>query len=303
MTTPPPHNPKQPDIEEALRQGERFLLRSDERAQMRAALLSHAAFHSTQPATSPAPAKPAVGWWRYITATVTAFSLIMVVTVSASAHQSLPGDHLYPLKVQVIEPLVVSLQNRDLSVSEQTNLLLERRLSEVKQLEETNTLSDVAAASIAEMVTAHTQVLIEEISDPRTPPSTTRDLLALDTAAALIDAHQELLESAAATTLATLAETETAFDVAYTDEVSSFPGDHASTTLSSYIDSSLSTIERELTTSDLPTTTLATIEDFVDTASTSLANADLIDAHDALAEAQQLLLVEDFIDGTQVEEN
>jgi hypothetical protein len=199
------------------------------------------------------------------------------------------------MKVQVVEPLLIPLTHPELnSISIQT-LKLERRLFELKDLAQEGTLSAAATSDVVTVVSDHAETFIAALTDPDAVAPDTATLESLDTVSALIDAHETLLAASSDATSA-LGAIEQSLETAHADTITELAEHEATTTLAVYLDASLDEIENELTTRDLSTTTINTLEAYIDTASSSLAEADLIEAHEAVSEARQIILADDYIE-------
>ncbi len=288
MTKKSPH-----DLETALRTTESFVLSADERRDMKEQLLAHAAFHSKTSANSTKATRSPALFWR--TSIASAFCLLVIITTSASAYGSLPGELLYPMKVHVVEPLTLPLEHPGLSDISAQTLRLERRLTEIKTLQLEGALSVEATSDVIDSVTDHTDALITALTDPASDASDAETLHSLDTASALIEAHETLLASSSEATVV-LSNIEDDLDAAYDETITDLATGNASSSLTTYIDTSLDRLEAELVTSDLSTTTIDAIEIYIETASSSLSEADLVEAHGAISEAQQIILTDDYIE-------
>lgn len=85
-------------------------------------------------------------------------SLFFVVSVPLLAEQALPGDVLYPMKVQVNEEMRASLSFSPYAKIEWETTRLERRLAEARLLASAGRLTDEAEATVVEAVKKHTSV-------------------------------------------------------------------------------------------------------------------------------------------------
>lgn len=287
MTTKPPH-----DLETALRTTEPLVLSTEERREMKEQLLAHATFH-TKNTSRNTPVRTYGMFWR--TSLAGAVAMLIVVTTGANAYSSLPGELLYPMKVNVIEPIALPLTYPGISDVSAHTLRLERRLGEIKTLQQEGTLSSAATSDVINSVTEHSDALIFALADPTSTASDAETLHSLDTASALIAAHETLLASSSEATAALLSIEQT-LEATYEETVEDIATGNASSSLATYIDSSLDSIEAELVTSDLPSSTVEIIETYLDTASSSLTEADYVVAQEAVSEARQIILTDDYIE-------
>jgi len=88
-------------------------------------------------ATTPSPLLASSSFMRFIKSTPFAFVVLaffMIGTTFASA-KSLPGDFLYGMKTNVLEPLISNLQIGEEAKEKYQEKLLERRIREVRTLQ------------------------------------------------------------------------------------------------------------------------------------------------------------------------
>jgi hypothetical protein len=286
------------DIERQLSAGERYSLRPDERSDMKASLLAHANWHG-QKAVIPEPGRQQFFSRFHLPAIGLAVLMVSIISgTGATAYQSLPGELLYPVKVDYVEPLVMAFQYPDLNpVAEQT-VLMKRRLDEVKLLAAANELTPEASDIITDSLEEYSDSIVDTLAAEKETSGSlpTHSLSDLDTAAALIDAHSFLLSSSSdADAKASLDESETALETASVDHVEWLTKGTASTSVTTYIDSTLDDINDRFTDSQYSSSTLDEVKDHIENASDSLAEHAVPEAQDAISRAHQLLLTEEYL--------
>lgn len=287
------HLPPSPeDIEAGLRAGRPFVLRADERSDMKDALLAFADFH--QPA--PAVAARSYAWLFRAAAQMAVFVLVVVGGTSWAAYQSLPGEAFYPMKVEVVEPLAVTLQYPNLDTVAAQSLLIERRFAEMATLHAARSVDDAAAADVVDALAAHSEAFTESIG-AHADIADTNMLQTIDKVAAMLEAHQVLLELDGHTmhSEAVVALTDDV-DEAYDTLVDETLDSGATTTIATYIDATVTTIEDKLDDATYSSSTIAGVEETIADAA-EVIDAALIDAAaEEVSAASQLLMTEAYLE-------
>lgn len=135
-------------------------LSSADRAAGRASLTAHMRNHQPR-------SRPSV--WGMLLRPIPAFALagvlVFMSSVAYAAEQSLPGEKLYGLKVNVIEPVSVALSlTAETKVNRQTDIL-EQRLRETETLVAQGKLTPQLKATVEARVSASAETLQREIED------------------------------------------------------------------------------------------------------------------------------------------
>ena len=139
--------------------GDGIVMTSAERARMRARIAEYAAYMPVRVARARSwpLRRPALVVGSAATALLTATG-----GIALAAEGTLPGDTLYPVKIEVTEPLRVALApTRQARVAVQT-ALAERRLDEATKLAEENRLSRAIEAALAANFAEHAQAVVAE---------------------------------------------------------------------------------------------------------------------------------------------
>jgi hypothetical protein len=192
-----------------------------EREAMQEALRAYRTFHpvSERDARPLAP----VRWFVTRSAAAVALLLLLVV-VPIQAQRALPGEPLYLIKVDVVEPFVGSFYASEYDQIRYTTTLMTRRLEEAHRLQQMNEYTEASAAVVAEEVLQRsaeiTTLFVPEDGEDQVASSSLR---ALSDAMSVLRTHQYVedrtfgnrsrsdIDTAAETLQSTLAEQTKAF--------------------------------------------------------------------------------------------
>lgn len=122
---------------------------------------------------------------QYFKIAAGAFVFLFVVGIPALAERAIPGDILYPIKVQVTEEIRGSLQSGGYEKVVWETQRLERRVSEARQLAEAGRLTPEVEAEVLEAVKVHQGAAEQEIATLRTTDAEGATLAQLTLATAL----------------------------------------------------------------------------------------------------------------------
>ena len=275
------------EIEQRLKNSAPFVMSADEKVSLKSALMNYADFHQGAPVKSAKPVTSPYTWWRL--GSVMAVFLVCVTTTGAVAHNSLPGDSLYQFKLSVVEPLVLAVQNPELNhLSTQTELM-ERRLAEVQLLREDNALTPEMSKQVVEQLASYSDELSKEVLDP-----TAESLKTIDTAIAIMNAHNTLMGSTTGSTSPFTKLTDDLED-AQSEQMDTLLSQFDGETISDYIDDSVSDIQDRIANNRYASTTLHKVGDSIDDVADSLTLESLENAQEQIAEVNQLMLTEDYL--------
>lgn len=132
--------------------------------------------------------------YSYFGSFVGAFAMLMLVIVPVVAERAVPGDVLYPVKVQFNEELRSTLSFSPYAKVEWETKRLERRLAEARLLADEGKLTGEIEAEVAEAVQAHSNAAKQEIASIRESDSDEAALAEIAFASAL-EVQSEVLES------------------------------------------------------------------------------------------------------------
>lgn len=216
---------------------------ASERQDMWHSLKSYAEFH---PAKAPFPKKVfsrnILSWAGTITA-----GLLLFVGTGYAAQQSLPGDSLYALKVEVVEPIMGTLEISEADKLAYHVTLLERRLDEVQQLEEEGVAGEGISSVSSEYVEEHVSDLLAVVSSDSDETLPEEMVLGtLSRARGIARAHEITHDASFSNIEAT--EAIGRLDTAYEMEATLFAQEHPSQALT-YIESILEEFDEATTAS------------------------------------------------------
>ncbi len=297
-------NQRPPTTEESL---ETFLkpatqagLSDAERSLMKSELMAYAAFHAPGVVKAPPGHRHLFGFWGRAGA---AFLVLFVVSggVGYLSTESVPGDPLYSVKVDVVEPIISLSYVSDIGQLEYQVQLMERRLSEVRSLAATAELGpdEVAiveqefgdrVASVAAILDADTDVSI---------PGTVA-LNVTSQVHALAEAHGELTdENATSTEDVPFEDIIDATADRYVAEVEDFASSAPPEEVGAYVSKVLSSIESSLNegNNDLATSSIAELREELEAATEALKRAELDEALLRAGAAQHVVNVDDYVEG------
>jgi hypothetical protein len=181
-------------------------LKAAEKAVLRERVMSYMEYHpaiTTTQIVSPYshPAEPIVSPFHivripalYLKAAAGAFVMLVVIGVPALAERSVPGDMLYPLKVQVTEEIRGSLNLDPYQKVAWETTRLERRIAEARQLAKAGKLTPEVEASVLEGVQAQKVTTESEIATLRTTDAEGASLAQL-TYATMLDVQSTVLKA------------------------------------------------------------------------------------------------------------
>lgn len=282
--------PLQPhEIEQRLQKSTPVILSASEKADLKSSLMAYADFHQSAPvASNPTTMSFTLRHWGSVFAVL----FICITTGGVVAQQSLPGEPLYQFKLDIVEPIVIGVQYPELDTLSQQTKLMERRLAEVQLLKSEGNLTAEISNKVVENLAEYSEVLAEEVAKP-----TKESLKNIDAAIAVINAHDVLFSTSS------LNGTSSPFDQlaldledAQTDQVNTLVAQSDSDTISDYIDESVADIQEKISSKQYASTTLEKVGDSIDEAADSLSLASLDEAQEHIAEVNQLIQTEDYLE-------
>ena len=192
--------------EQLKKQAETVRMSAAEKRELRARVVSYMEYHplpkertQMSQAAAPAATEPFVlvnlwgkiAVWRAPVAVACAFVFIVVPVV---AERSVPGDVLYPVKVQFNEEVRSTLAFSPYQKVEWETARLERRIAEARLLASEGKLTDEVEAEVAEAVKAHSEAAQEGIAEIAKADSEEAAIAEIAFSAAL-EVQSEVLES------------------------------------------------------------------------------------------------------------
>ena len=171
-----------------LKSAQKLSLRTDEKAQIRAAIMESIAVYS--PSYSP--------FHRFLRICSGCMAAVMIfvlcgASVAYAAESALPGDALYTVKVNFTESILLHLNNSVEAKARVQARLVSRRLEEAEKLAEKSRLTAERVAIVQERLTAHVAALEVDLQELAALDRQTSGSIAIDTAAEM-EAHENLLQ-------------------------------------------------------------------------------------------------------------
>lgn len=189
--------------EQFKKQSQHVRMRADERRVLRARIVSYMEYHplsAKTPAMQPAHALSAQVLFArmlqpmYVRSFASLCVMFVIIGVPFVAERSMPGDILYPVKVQFNEELRSSLSLSPYAKVEWETERLERRLAEARLLASEGKLTQEAEAKVAQAVQSHTSAAQREIETLRQTNSDEAAIAEITFASALA-VQSEVLEA------------------------------------------------------------------------------------------------------------
>lgn len=160
------------------KQSESIRMRASERSALRSRIVSYMEYHplpqtmvskktvvlAKQESLSSEPFTSFVFNKLYIRSFAGAFAVFFIVCVPVLAERAVPGDVLYPVKVEFNEELRSTLSFTPYAKVAWETERLERRISEARLLASEGKLTDEAEAQVAEAVKVHSDAAQREIA-------------------------------------------------------------------------------------------------------------------------------------------
>ena len=179
-------------------------MRASERRELRARIVSYMEYHPVVDATSATKRKRAEGIisepfkailinMTYVRSFAGVFALFLVVGVPFIAERSVPGDILYPVKIQFNEEVRSTLSLSPYAKVEWETQRLERRIAEARLLADEGKLTQAIEAEVAQAVKDHTTAAQKGIETMRESDSDGAAIAEITFASALA-VQSEVLE-------------------------------------------------------------------------------------------------------------
>lgn len=215
--------------EQLKKKSETIRLRASEKAELQSRIVAFMEYHPL-PATvkaSPIPKTKSfmepyrmvvVPKW-YLQTFAGAFALFLIVGVPALAENAIPGDMLYPVKVNVTEELRSSLSTNSYEKVVWETTRLERRVSEARLLAQAGKLTPEVEAEVLAAVEIHSQEAKRQIETLRETDSDGAALAQMTFATAL-DVQSSVLkanDSASTTANMSTVALASALDAGYSE--------------------------------------------------------------------------------------
>lgn len=206
--------------EQLKKKSDSIRMRASERRELRERLVSYMEYHPVvRTAATPKARKKSVESivsdpfkiifinMTYVRSFAGVFALFLVVGVPLIAERAVPGDILYPVKVQFNEEVRSTLSLSPYAKVEWETQRLERRIAEARLLADEGRLTQEIEAEVAQAVKEHTSAAQKEIATLRESDSDEAAIAEITFASALA-VQSEVLEGKVASDEANKTDTE-----------------------------------------------------------------------------------------------
>lgn len=284
-------------IESLLEKGAATSLTTEERQAILSSLRSYQAFH---------PPKKQVGWRRFswLMAPVTRVALpvfvvlLVVVGVGVASDQSLPGQSLYSLKVNVVEPMTGLTHFTEVGRLDYQVALIEKRVDEIQALATTEVLSETALLQIEEHLIEHSSelaMLVSQDDDDSIPPAET--VSAVSQAVSILRSQSAIVDyELGKGRQSKVDETEAELVVLYQQSVEAFVKEEPEA-VPVYIEETLSELSETLADdADLADVSAVEVSDYLDDVAAALGSGNLRDALLYTGEAKQVVELNHYLE-------
>lgn len=282
------------NIEKQLTKGRSVSMSELERDDMKSSLLGYAQYHGV----SPAPVRRTAVWYWGRIASVAAVLLFVFTGTSYASLASMPGDTLYPLKVEIVEEalgMTRLTEERQLAYKVQ---LLQERLREVQLMSDRHTLTPTTFAILEGQVAEHIDAL-EVLVDGDTDNSLHATVILQATSDAVslaraIERASSVVDHNDTTTMALEASVDQIADL-HKEESAQLLTEASAQDVEGYIETQLAELAAEVAESDLAATTTAQIAEDLEEISVALAAGDLARALTQANDAVQNVVTEEYL--------
>lgn len=284
---------KQNTTEELLQTGKNISLSAGERDEMKSTLLSYAQYHGVKEKTAPRRAWTSLVWVRTMAAS--AVALVLFVGTGYASTDSLPGEPLYALKVNVVEELVTATKFTEQSQLAHNTVLTNRRLAEVRELARTDRLT---AESVTALETELDELVFElhEIIESDTDGSLTTEstLEATNNTAAITAASNKIVRTKASADIAELLEDVVDDAAAFnTEEMQDFITSASDDMISQYIADQLQELSQQVS-AGMATSTRLKTQEYIEEVRENIETGNIDTASILISEAVLLVDTDEF---------
>lgn len=277
-------------IEDVFTPAKQSGLTASEQSEMWNQLKSYAEYH--QPVSVAVPKKK----WSYFNPKMfvgIAASLVLFMSTGIAADRSLPGEALYGIKVEVMEPVTEFSKTTEQGKLEYNITKLQRRLAEVKQLEEEGSTESESVTLASSYVTKHVNDIIALINESDNQEiSHTQVLSSLTEASGVVRAHGMAEDGVYKDENSVTEEVLEDLDVAFGVEAAAFAKENPADALS-YIESIVEEVDDTLTASSSEAEKNKVNEDLEEVAD-SLKLGELTDALSSISEIKEDRVFEEY---------
>lgn len=209
-------------------------------------------------------------------ATATAALVFVSVGTGYAAYDSLPGDALYPVKVNVVEPVVGFSHSSEQDQLNYQASLLERRLFEMQQLSKAELLTEETVATIETSVEKHGSEINGIITaDIDSSVNAKERLDVLSNAVTTLRTHEFIEDTKVGKgRKSKFKSTEVSVSELFETEANRF-ADDTPTEAVEYIAGVIEKLDSSLTDDDVASSTMGEVNDYLEDAEDALSNGDV----------------------------
>ncbi len=190
--------------EQLKKKSETIRLRASEKAELQSRIVAFMEYHPLPAAVksvpvpksklSPEPYRVIAIPQAYLRSFIGVTALLFVVVIPAMAENAIPGDILYPVKVNFTEEIRSTLSTNSYEKVVWETTRLERRISEARLLAQAGKLTGEAEAEVLAAVQVHSQKAQQQIETLRTTDADGAALAQM-TFATMLDVQSSVLKS------------------------------------------------------------------------------------------------------------
>lgn len=232
--------------------------------------------------------------WK-TTGIVVLVGILIACGIIALTLRSLPGESLYTLKTNVIEPLVEKMHIHSESKARYQVTRMQTRLQEIKKLRLQSTVSEKALTNITAEILKHSTTLdtvIAESIDSSFPKTdvlyTVNEFASVAGAIEAISEHDAKLQAVGDTA----EDARQASEQLYKTRVKSFVQTETPQTVLDYIQTELGSVKDAFGSTDISKATIRSSSNYLDRVEPALTKSDLYTAIISIGEAYRILTIE-----------
>ncbi|MBP6924373.1 MAG: hypothetical protein KBC62_03735 [Candidatus Pacebacteria bacterium] len=275
-------------VESLLATGKDTGLSVSERADMWQELRSYAVYH--------APAKDTVVVKRFSFARImrfaTATAAVVFVSVGTgyASYNSLPGEPLYTVKVNMVEPVLGFSHSSEKDQLNYQVSLLERRLFEMKELSEAELLTEESVVALETKVEEHSSEITEIIASDSDASVTAKERLdVLGDVVTTLRTHEFIEDIKVGKGRASkFRSTEDSVSALYASEATRFAGAEPSEAVE-YIADAIQELDTSLSDEGVASSTVSEVNDILEDAEEALSEGNIDEALNFTGEAKQVI--------------
>lgn len=288
------------EIEKLLANGKKLQLNDTEKAVMKSIILQQAK-KTIQNGHQSIPSP----WSSWIMRSSVSFASVLLVFIGTAyaSQDSLPGEPLYAMKVNVVEDMIALTKTNPEEQVAYDSVLMETRLNELKALSDQETLPPPeVVATVANQINEHVTDMTNTIASADTSELPhEKKIAALARVKALAKAQSKVVETqeSLSNIKETTADAEESTSDAISATVEDFAKDKPVETVNNYLSNQIDAISDQITASTTDEETRDKVEESLHNVDESLADGSINDAIVSITEAQQIILTDKYVESTE----